>query len=89
MVITHSKNDVNRTMLCIYMRVLFPNGSATIGMYAPAAIHSQNTSAKECPTKKHNEERPVTQTQDDCFSSLYMRVSNRGRPVEEDLYLLK
>ena len=89
MVITHSKNDINRTMLCIYIMIVFPNSNATIGIYAPAAIHSQNTSAKECPTKKQNEERPVTQTQDDCSSFVYMRISNQSRPIQQDIYLLK
>ena len=43
-VFTHTRDDVSRIMLHIYMMVLSLNGSATIGMYA---IRSQNTAAKE------------------------------------------
>ena len=76
-IIRHSKNDVSRIILFIYMRVSSPNGSATIGMYA---IRPKNTSANEYQPKKNNEEQSVTQTQGDYESFLYIRLSDQADP---------
>ena len=77
-------------MLGIYMRVLFLNGIATIGMYAPAAIRSQKTpplnNARPRKTMKSKRSLKLKAT-DPPF--LYMRLSSQGRPVQKYLYLLK